>query len=261
VNDPETGALAGKLVVVTGARGGQGLAEAYGLASAGATVVAVDAQRPEAADGIEPIELDVTDETGWRALAAHIDAQYGRVDGLVNNAGVAFRTQSATRLEHLQVERWNRTLAVNVTGPMLAMRSLRTLMTAGGSVLNVGSVAALTGHAAMSYATSKWALRGLTQSAATQLGPAGIRVNAIHPGYIETGMTADAPSTLRGAMVGLTPLGRPGVPEDLVAAVVFFMSDASSFITGAELAVDGGYLHGAHAMHIAAQAGGRSPAT
>jgi 3alpha(or 20beta)-hydroxysteroid dehydrogenase len=114
-------------------------------------------------------------------------------------------------------------------------------MDAGASIVNVGSSAALTGHYPVAYTTSKWGLRGLTHVAATELGPRGIRVNIVHPGFIETPMTASAPDAMRGAQLELTPLERVGDADEVAAIVVFLLSDAASYISGAEIPVDGGF--------------------
>lgn len=113
-------------------------------------------------------------------------------------------------------------------------------MPPGASIVNVGSTAALTAHYPVAYTASKWALRGLSQTAATELGPRGIRVNSIHPGYIETEMTASAAPAFRTASIRETPLGRTGTVDEITPLVVFLLSDDSSFITGAEIPVDGG---------------------
>jgi 3alpha(or 20beta)-hydroxysteroid dehydrogenase len=113
-------------------------------------------------------------------------------------------------------------------------------MPAGASIVIIGSAAALTGHYPVAYTASKWALRGLAKTACLELGPRGIRVNTVHPGYIETPMTASAPPAFRQANVAETPLGRTGSAEEVAAVVAFLISDHSSFVTGAEIPVDGG---------------------
>jgi 3alpha(or 20beta)-hydroxysteroid dehydrogenase len=232
------GRVAGKVVVVTGASRGQGAAEALALAREGAHVFAVDVgESPGAALGVlEYRRLDVTQPSAWAGLAADLLGRFGRVDGLVNNAGITWRA----RLPDVTADDLARVHAVNVTGPMLGMQHLAPLMTGGGSIVNVGSLAALTGHYAVAYTASKWALRGLSRAACLELGPTGIRVNLVHPGFIETPMTAAAPAAFRAANIAETPLGRTGSVEEVVPLVVFLISDESSFITGAEIPIDGG---------------------
>jgi 3alpha(or 20beta)-hydroxysteroid dehydrogenase len=233
--------LAGRVVVVTGAAQGQGRAEALALAAEGALVVATDVQ-----DGADTRRLDVTDPGAWDELASLVESEHGRVDGLVNNAGITSRV----RLGEVELDDWNHAIAVNVTGAMLGIQALLPLMGRGASIVNVGSVAALTGHYTAAYTASKWALRGLTHCAAMELGPRGIRVNAVHPGYIDTPMTRSAPPGFLDANVTLTPLGRRGEVDDVAALMVFLMSDESSFITGAEIPVDGGFSSGASAKAL-----------
>ena len=233
--------VANKVVVVTGAASGQGAAEAQALAHAGARVIATDLhdQGPAWITGATQLayrRLDVARPQDWQALGAWIGEHYGRVDGLVNNAGIPNRA----RLMDVTLADWERVLAVNVTGALLGIQTIVPWMTNGGSIVNVGSVAGLTGHYAAAYTASKWALRGLSHVASLELGPRGIRVNAIHPGYIETPMTASAPDAFRTANAAQAPLGRVGQVDDVAPLVVFLLSDESGYISGADIPVDGG---------------------
>jgi 3alpha(or 20beta)-hydroxysteroid dehydrogenase len=244
--------LAGKVVVVTGAARGQGAAEVVALAAAGATVVATDVL--PFPDG-EGRHLDVTSPSDWEAMASWLEREYGEVHGLVNNAGVAARE----RLPRVSLDAWQRTFDINVTGPMLGIQALVPLMPRGASIVNICSVAAVSGHAAAAYTSSKWALRGLTRSASLELGTTrGIRVNAVMPGLVDTPLMESAPPAFFDAALAEIPLGRVGVPADVAPTIVFLMSDDSAYYNGAEIVIDGGLS--AHVTHKRIADATRSPA-
>jgi 3alpha(or 20beta)-hydroxysteroid dehydrogenase len=250
-----TGRVDGKVVVITGAARGQGAAEARALAAEGATVVATDVVDPADVapgeleghgDAIVHRQLDVTDPAGWAALATELRERYGEVHGLVNNAGLTHRA----RLLEVELPDWERMFRVNTTGPLLGIQALVPLMRPGASIVNIGSVAAVTPHYTVAYTASKWAMRGLAKVASVELGALGIRVNLVHPGYIETPMVANAPDTFRQANLDATPLGIVGEPDDVAHLIAFLISDESRYISGAEIVVDGGFSNQAGVKHL-----------
>jgi len=230
--------LTSKVIAVTGAAGGVGAAIARTIADAGATVVGLDLVAEHADARVRAHALDVTSAADWADAAAAIEAEFGTCHGLVNNAGITMRR----RLDEVTMDEWHRTMEINATGPLLGMQALLPLMPPGASIVNIASIAALTGHFAVPYTASKWALRGLTRAASLELGPRGIRVNAVMPGLMATAMTADVHESVAAALLGEVPLGSPATVADVAAVVHFLLSDASSHLSGVEIPVDGGQV-------------------
>lgn len=237
------GRLDGKVVVITGAGRGQGAAEARLCAEAGARVVVTDVREEEGravAAGLGDqglyVRHDVADAAGWATVVERSVGAFGTISALVNNAAL-WRT---AHVERQRVEDFEALLRVNLLGPFLGIQAVAPVLRAGGggSVVNISSTAGLVGipgHAA--YGSTKFALRGLTRSAALDLAGDRIRVNSVHPGAIDTPMVAGA---VAGRDWSHVPLGRMGRPEEVGELVLFLCSDASSYITGGEFTVDGG---------------------
>ncbi len=232
------GTLDDKVVVITGAGRGQGLEELRQVAAEGGVPIALDLELGDEARSVAALarEGDVSDPRTWQDLARDVRQTFGRLDGLVNNAAIGSRE----RLLEVPLDRWNQALAVNLTGPMLGMQTLVPLMTDGGSVVNISSVAGITGMRTTAYTAAKWGLRGLTQLAANELGHRGVRVNTVLPGYIDTPLVRQNPESFRIASLAQIPLGRVGQVTDVAPLVAFLLSDHATWISGAEIVVDGG---------------------
>lgn len=238
------GRLDNKIAVISGAARGQGAAEARLFVAEGARVMigdVLDAEGKETAaalgDAAAFAPLDVTDEDSWQAVVAETESRFGPVDVLVNNAGVL----SFGRVDQIELAEFERLMRVNVHGVFLGIKTVVPSMrrAGGGSIVNISSTSGLQGLPYLgAYVASKWAVRGLTKTAAIDLGHERIRVNSVHPGGIDTPMIAgtdsDAPFYRR------LPIPRMGSADEVARAVLFLASDESSYTTGAELAVDGG---------------------
>ena len=243
------GELDGKVALVTGGARGQGAAEAALFVREGATVVitdVLDEQGEQTAGtlGCEYLHLDVTSETEWDAVVADIVERHGRLDILMNNAGI-FRP---AQLVNTSTDLWNQTVAINQTGVFLGMRTgVQAMIEAGsgGSIINTSSVAGLEGvFGSTAYGATKWAVTGMTKTVAKEVGKHGIRVNSIHPGVIATDMVTDMLADGRGEkMVANQPVKRLGTAEDIAEMALFLASDRSSYCTGQAFTVDGG-MHG-----------------
>jgi 3alpha(or 20beta)-hydroxysteroid dehydrogenase len=248
--------LRNKVALITGAAGGQGVADADLFVREGAAVMLtdIDATRGEAlaarlrANGgkAQFIAHDVADETAWERVVAETLAAFGGLHILVNNAGTIARQT----IVDTTVEAWNRTLAVNITGPLLGMKhcapAIRDAVARDGgtgSIVNISSTAGLTAHDDAGYTATKWALRGLTKTAVLQFSGWNIRVNSIHPGQIaETGFFQSGGPDFAYAAAQAIPLHRQGLPKECADLVLFLASEEAAFISGAEIAIDGGYI-------------------
>ena len=247
-----TGRLDGKVAVVTGASRGQGAAHTRRFVAEGAKVVATDVLDDEgealAAElGADVVfeHHDVADEEQWAAVVKRAEDTFGGIDVLVNNAGIA----RMAPLVDMSTEDYLDVIKVNQVGVFFGMRAVAPAMQrrGGGSIVNISSVDGMAGMAnVIGYVASKFAVRGMTKTAAVELGPLGIRVNSVHPGGVDTPMIR--PPGLEGvdydAMFARLPIPRCGTPEDIAALVLFLASDESAYITGAEHVIDGGLLAG-----------------
>ncbi|MEU8038685.1 glucose 1-dehydrogenase [Streptosporangium sp. NPDC049078] len=235
--------LTDKISIVTGAASGIGAATAERFAAEGAVVYAADiAARPRDEGSTHHRRLDVADLDSWAALVAEITDRHGRVDVLFNCAGFVGSYDSLTEID---LDDWHRIVAVNQTGVFYGMRSVIPAMrqAGGGAIVNMSSAWGLIGSAGVAaYQAAKGAVTVMTKNAAMSYATDGIRVNSVHPGLITTPMTDAQDPEISADLVKQTPLGRAGRADEVAAAVLFLASDEASFITGAQLVVDGGLI-------------------
>jgi NAD(P)-dependent dehydrogenase (short-subunit alcohol dehydrogenase family) len=245
--------LENKVALITGAAHGMGEAIAKLFAREGAKLAVADVLEREGAEVVEAItqeggeaffmRLDVSDEQAWSAAVQATVSRYGRLDILVNNAGI-----SGAVPDRMSVDYFDRLMAVNARGTFLGMKYAIPEMqkAGGGSIVNMSSISGVIGQefVHMGYNGAKGAIRVMTKSAAVQFGKDGIRVNSVHPGLMppmKTSVTAADPAVREKVIAGI-PLRRAGRADEAAYPVLFLASDESSYVTGAELAVDGGYL-------------------
>ncbi|MEU8270324.1 SDR family oxidoreductase [Sphaerisporangium sp. NPDC049002] len=235
--------LADKICIVTGAASGIGRATAERFAREGALVYAADiAADPRDEDRTFHRKLDVSDLSAWTGLVEEIDGRHGRVDVLFNCAGFVGSYDSLTEIP---VDDWHRIVATNQTGVFYGMRSVIPVMrrAGAGAIVNMSSAWGLIGSAGVAaYQASKGAVTVMTKNAAISYAADGIRVNSVHPGLITTPMTDAQDPEISAELVRQTPLGRAGSSGEVANAVLFLASDEASFITGAQLVVDGGLI-------------------
>jgi 3alpha(or 20beta)-hydroxysteroid dehydrogenase len=237
------GRVDGKVVLISGGAQGMGASHAQMLVAEGAKVVIGDilddkgqALAGELGESARYVHLDVTQADQWEAAVAVANSEFGSLTGLVNNAGIV----ALGKIGKFDMVKWQNVIDVNLTGTFLGMQaSVDSMKAAGnGSIINVSSIEGLRGAPMVHpYVASKWAVRGLSKSAAIELGKFNIRVNSIHPGFIRTPMTKHFPEDMV-----TTPLGRPGQSPEVSTFVIFLISDESSYATGSEFVMDGGLV-------------------
>ena len=237
------GRVDGKVVLISGGAQGMGASHAKMLVAEGAKVVIGDilddkgqALADEIGESARYVHLDVTEADQWDAAVAVANSEFGSLTGLVNNAGIV----ALGKIGKFDMAKWQKVIDVNLTGTFLGMQAtVESMKAAGnGSIINVSSIEGLRGAPMLHpYVASKWAVRGLSKSAAIELGKFNIRVNSIHPGFIRTPMTKHFPEDMV-----TTPLGRPGQSPEVSTFVIFLISDESSYATGSEFVMDGGLV-------------------
>jgi 3alpha(or 20beta)-hydroxysteroid dehydrogenase len=246
--------LAGKVAIVTGGARGMGAATSRLFASEGAKVAIADVLEREGAALAQELgpsavyhHHDVTDAGSWTRLVREVEAGFGPVDVLVNNAGIIV---FSTLIDTSEAD-FDRVLDVNLKGVFLGMKAVAPGMTARGkgSIVNISSIEGFRGSNGLSaYVASKWGIRGLTRVAAMELGPLGVRVNSVHPGGVDTvmGNPAGQPRSEINKVYAGIPSGRVALPEEIARASLFLASDEASYMMGAEVVVDGGMMAGAY---------------
>ncbi|WP_252504467.1 SDR family NAD(P)-dependent oxidoreductase [Sporosarcina sp. Marseille-Q4943] len=240
------GKLDGKVAIVTGGASGIGEGMVDLFQAEGAVVIAADIneealQRASEKENVHGMKLNVASDEEWAAFAKEVKEKFGRIDVLVNNAGIS----SEKPYSEIGMDDWQKMMAINSFGPFAGMKHVAPIMAEqkSGSIVNISSYTAQIGQGFNHYSASKGAVRAISKAAATTFGRQGVRVNALFPGIIETPMTQNlsASKELLDQLVRATPLQRLGKPADIANAALFLASDDSSYITGAEIIIDGGF--------------------
>lgn len=240
------GKLDGKVAIITGGASGIGAGMVDVFRAEGATVIAADINEEALAkasekENVHGMKLDVSSDEAWKTFAHNVKEKFGSIDILVNNAGVS----SEKPYTEINKEDWDFMMAINGFGPFAGMKHIAPIMAeqGKGSIVNISSYTAQIGQGFNHYSASKGAVRAISKAAATQFGRQGVRVNALFPGIIETPMTQGLSTSkdLLNQLIQATPLQRLGQPEDIAKAALFLASDDSSYITGAEIVIDGGF--------------------
>ncbi|MVP00671.1 SDR family NAD(P)-dependent oxidoreductase [Paenibacillus lutrae] len=240
------GRLDNKVAIITGGASGIGEKMVDLFAQEGAIVIAADIneaalEKASQKQNVHGMKLNVASDEDWAALAQEVNERFGKIDILVNNAGIS----SEKPFKEINAEDWQKMLTINGFGPFAGIKHVAPYMAANkqGSIINISSYTALIGQGFNHYSASKGAVRALSKAAATNFGRQGVRVNALFPGIIETPMTQTLSTSkeLLGQLIQATPLQRLGQPNDIAQAALFLASDDSSYITGSELVIDGGF--------------------
>ena len=239
------GILDGKVVIVTGSARVMGAAEALDAAENGAEVIVTDILDERGNEtaieiGATYRSLDVTSKENWNDVVSSVLDQHGRIDGLVNNAGI----YTSQDIFSGSTDTFQKIIEVNQFGTYLGMAAVTPIMSrqGSGSIVNISSVAGMRAQANIAYMASKWAVRGMTKGVAKTLASSGVRCNSVHPGAVETDILFGLEEETVTELISTIPMGRSGEPAEVAEVVTFLLSDAARYITGAEIVVDGGMI-------------------
>ncbi|HSH25405.1 MAG TPA: SDR family oxidoreductase [Massilibacterium sp.] len=235
--------LQDKVAIITGGASGIGKCMVERFSEEGAIVIAADIQEGTF-DGLQNVhfmKLDVSSDQNWQEVTKEVKERFGKIDILINNAGIS----SEKTAEQITLDDWQKMMTINSFGPFLGMKHVVPYMKEQkkGAIVNISSYTAQIGMGFNAYSASKGAVRAISKAAATAYGRDGIRVNTLFPGVIETPMTEKLQSSkeIVKGLIAATPLKRLGQPEDIANAAVYLSSDEASYVTGAELVIDGGF--------------------